>query len=90
MSEVTVDFGRPQMDAHPDNVSDASSYYRMQYYDDDDRRSFHRSLSHPSLARSASEFTEHWTAPEELEVEVSSPEGTPHTRRARQVSFGPS
>jgi len=78
------------MDAHPDNVSDASSYYRMQYYDDDDRRSFHRSLSHPSLARSASEFTEHWTAPEELEVEVSSPEGTPHTRRARQVSFGPS
>ncbi|XP_037724358.1 uncharacterized protein LOC119556338 [Drosophila subpulchrella] len=84
MSEVTVDFGRPQMDAHPDNVSDASSYYRMQYYDDDDRRSFHRSLSHPSLARSASEFTEHWTAPEELEVEVSSPEGTPHTRRARQ------
>ncbi|XP_016995252.2 uncharacterized protein pot [Drosophila takahashii] len=87
MSEVTVDFGRPQMDAHPDNVSDASSYYRMQYYDDDDRRSFHRSLSHPSLARSASEFTEHWTAPDEMEAEgeVSSPEGTPRTRRqARQ------
>ncbi|XP_039153517.1 uncharacterized protein LOC6739887 [Drosophila simulans] len=82
MSEVTVDFGRPHQVDHPDNVSDASSYYRMQYYDDDDRRSFHRSLSHPSLARSASEFTEHWTAPDEMEV--SSPEGTPHTRRARQ------
>ncbi|KAI8033420.1 uncharacterized protein LOC128265589 [Drosophila gunungcola] len=83
MSEVTVDFGRRQVD-HPDtdNVSDASSTYRMQYYDDDDRRSFHRSLSHPSLARSASEFTEHWTAPDEMEV--SSPEGTPRTRRAGQ------
>ncbi|SPP88748.1 uncharacterized protein LOC117590231 [Drosophila guanche] len=83
MSEVTVDFGRPQAD-QLDNVSDASSYYRMQYYDDEDRRSFHRSLSHPSLARSASEFTEHWTAPDDLEIEISSPEGTPHARRARQ------
>ncbi|KAH8408881.1 hypothetical protein KR009_002981 [Drosophila setifemur] len=81
MSEVTVDFGRPHQD-HPDNVSDASSYYRMQYYDDEDRRSFHRSLSHPSLARSASEFTEHWTAPDDMEI--SSPEGTPRARRARQ------
>ncbi|XP_032594128.1 uncharacterized protein LOC6565308 isoform X2 [Drosophila grimshawi] len=80
MSEVTVDFGRPQPD-HLDNVSDASSYYRMQYYDDEDRRSFHRSISHPSLARSASEFTEHWTAPDD--VEISSPEGTPRAHRAR-------
>lgn len=82
MSEVTVDFGRPQPD-HLDNVSDASSYYRMQYYDDEDRRSFHRSISHPSLARSASEFTEHWTAPDE--IEISSPEGTPRVHRVRQV-----
>ncbi|XP_023160303.2 uncharacterized protein LOC111592369 isoform X2 [Drosophila hydei] len=81
MSEVTVDFGRPQPD-NLDNVSDASSYYHMQYYDDEDRRSFHRSISHPSLARSASEFTEHWTAPDD--VEVSSPEGTPRVYRARQ------
>ncbi|KAH8276080.1 hypothetical protein KR018_002373 [Drosophila ironensis] len=81
MSEVTVDFGRPPQD-HPDNVSDASSYYRMRYYDDEDRRSFHRSLSHPSLARSASEFTEHWTAPDVMEV--SSQEGTPRARRAQQ------
>lgn len=83
LSEVTVDFGRPQPD-HLDNVSDASSYYRMQYYDDEDRRSFHRSISHPSLARSASEFTEHWTAPDE--IEISSPEGTPRVHRARLVS----
>ncbi|XP_030379483.1 uncharacterized protein LOC115627796 [Scaptodrosophila lebanonensis] len=83
MSEVTVDFGRPD---HLDNVSDASSYYRMQYYDDEDRRSFHRSISHPSLARSASEFTEHWTAPDE----ISSPEGTPGTsRRSRLTTFQP-
>ncbi|KAH8265182.1 hypothetical protein KR026_010817 [Drosophila bipectinata] len=82
MSEVTVDFGRPNVD-HPDNVSDASSYYPMPYYDDEDRRSFHRSLSHPSLARSASEFTEHWTAPDVLEV--SSREGTPRARRALQA-----
>ncbi|KAH8386952.1 hypothetical protein KR093_003730 [Drosophila rubida] len=82
MSEVTVDFGRPQPD-HSDNFSDASSYYRMQYDDDEDRRSsFHRSISHPSLARSASEFTEHWTAPDD--IEISSPEGTPRAHRARQ------
>ncbi|KAM8718605.1 hypothetical protein ACLKA7_001334 [Drosophila subpalustris] len=81
MSEVTVDFGRLQPD-HLDNVSEASSYYRMQYYDDEDRRSFHRSISHPSLARSASEFTEHWTAPDE--IEISSPEGTPRAHRVVQ------
>lgn len=78
MSEVTVDFGRPD---HLDNVSDASSFYPMQYYDDEDRRSFHRSVSHPSLARSASEFTERWIAPEEL----SSPEGTPKSRRSQRL-----
>lgn len=77
MSEVTVDFGRPE---HLDNLSNVSSYYPVQYYEDDDRRSFHRSVSHPSLARSASEFTEQWIAPEEL----SSPEGTPKPRRLQQ------
>lgn len=79
MSEVTVDFGRPD---HLDNVSDASSFYPMQYYDDEDRRSFHRSVSHPSLARSASEFTEHWAAPDEL----SSPEATPKSRRSQRLT----
>ncbi|KAM7350242.1 zona pellucida domain protein papillote [Cochliomyia hominivorax] len=78
MSEVTVDFGRL------DNMSNASSYYPMQYDDDDisERRSFHRSVSHPSLARSASEFTEHWAAPEDL----SSPEGTPTPRRSQKLT----
>ncbi|XP_037935001.1 uncharacterized protein LOC119669249 [Teleopsis dalmanni] len=80
MSEVTVDFGRPE---HLDNVSDVSSFYPMHYtYDDEDRRSFHRSVSHPSLARSASEFTEHWVAPEDM----SSPEGTPKSRRSQRLT----
>ena len=61
MTEVTVDFARPE------TISDGSSF--------EDDRSLHRSLSHPSLARSASEFTEHWIAPNESEV--STPEGSP-------------
>uniref|UniRef100_A0A1A9VUN3 Uncharacterized protein n=1 Tax=Glossina austeni TaxID=7395 RepID=A0A1A9VUN3_GLOAU len=77
VSEVTVDFGRL------DNMSNASSFYPMQYDDDDlsERPSFHRSVSHPSLARSNSEFTEHWVAPEEL----SSPEATPKSRRSQRL-----
>ncbi|XP_073831332.1 zona pellucida domain protein papillote [Musca autumnalis] len=78
MSEVTVDFGRM------DNMSNASSYYPMQYDDDDnisERRSFHRSVSHPSLARSASEFTEHWGVPDDM----SSPEGTPTATRSQRM-----
>ncbi len=60
MSEIMVDFARPDV---PDNMSDGSSYYRTRrYYDDDDEDagSLVRSLSQPSLARSASEFTESW------------------------------
>lgn len=70
MSEMTVDFRRPDI---PDNYSDVSSvynYYQQQpshhnrrgssYYADDDGGSLVRSLSQPSLARSASEFTENW------------------------------
>lgn len=50
------------------------------YYEDDhfDRRSMQRSLSQPSLARSASEFTERWVAPED---DNSSPDGTPRPIR---------
>lgn len=66
MSEVTVDFGRPD---HFDTHSEASSYYpeTRRYYEDSDAGSTHgrslaRSLSQPSLARSASEFTERLTA----------------------------
>nr|CAD7574017.1 unnamed protein product [Timema californicum] len=91
MTEVMVDFARPD---RADTLSDASgpsSYYRSgsggvprRFYDDDEllmgghgntsededyhvRRmetgSLVRSLSQPSLARSASEFTEHWVPP---------------------------
>lgn len=66
MSEVTVDFGRPD---HFDTHSEASSYYpeARRYYEDSDAGSTHgrslaRSLSQPSLARSASEFTERLVA----------------------------
>lgn len=60
---MTVDFRRPDM---PDNYSDVSSVYNYyqphrrgsSYYADDDAGSLVRSLSQPSLARSASEFTE--------------------------------
>ncbi|XP_052869786.1 uncharacterized protein LOC128275354 [Anopheles cruzii] len=50
------------------------------YFDDDDddeeerydQRSLQRSLSHPSLARSASEFTERWIIPEDLDLRQDS------------------
>ncbi|KAL1138715.1 hypothetical protein AAG570_008777 [Ranatra chinensis] len=63
MSEVTVDFARR------DNMSDVSSYYhpssggsvgRRYLHEEDEVRSLARSASQPSLARSGSEFTEHW------------------------------
>ncbi|CAH0384552.1 unnamed protein product [Bemisia tabaci] len=62
MSEMTVDFAKPE---HIDSMSDGSSYYRpRRFYDDavgdDEEGSLVRSASQPSLARSASEFTEHW------------------------------
>uniref|UniRef100_A0A7G3AF79 Papillote n=1 Tax=Lutzomyia longipalpis TaxID=7200 RepID=A0A7G3AF79_LUTLO len=83
MSEVTVDFGRPD---HLDNTSDASSHYPNRYYEDDpyDRRSLQRSLSQPSLARSASEFTERWVAPD-TGSDMSSPDQTPKVRRSRRL-----
>ncbi|KAL5275097.1 pot family protein [Megaselia abdita] len=81
MSEVIVDFGRF------DNMSEVSSFYpQRSYYEDDasDRRSVHRSISHPSLARSGSEFMEHWVVPEDSD-QTSSPEPTPVVRRAKKA-----
>ena len=55
----------------------------FRYYDEDrysDHRSLHRSISHPSLARSESEFMEQWVAPID---EMSSPEASPRMRRQR-------
>lgn len=83
MTEVMVDFAKPK---YPDSYSDGSSYSAHQYYEDDqyDHRSMQRSSSHPSLARSASEFTERWVAPEE--IDSSTPEASPQLgRRERNL-----
>lgn len=85
MSEVTVDFGRPD----PDRYSEASSYYpEKRYYDDSEpgHPSLTRSLSQPSLARSASEFTERWVAPSRYDTasEFTSPEVTPKSQRSNR------
>ncbi len=57
----------------------------LRYYEEDyDRRSIQRSLSQPSLARSASEFTERWVAPDNTS-EISTPEGTPVATRTNRV-----
>lgn len=83
MSEMTVDFGRPE----PDSYSESSSYYPdKRYYVDSDpgHPSLARSLSQPSLARSASEFTERWIAPSRYDTasEFTSPEVTPRSQRS--------
>uniref|UniRef100_A0A182TAY0 Uncharacterized protein n=1 Tax=Anopheles maculatus TaxID=74869 RepID=A0A182TAY0_9DIPT len=80
MSEVIVDFGRmsggPVRSGSGGEPSEEGSSYIVShskaYFDDDDdeearydQRSLQRSLSHPSLARSASEFTERWIIPED-------------------------
>lgn len=94
MSEVTVDFGRA--DQVSDTHSEASSYYPVRYYDDDHdseyKASSHhpslvRSLSQPSLARSASEFTERWVAPSRYDTgsEYTSPEVTPKSQRSSRI-----
>ncbi|XP_063890905.1 uncharacterized protein Pot isoform X1 [Helicoverpa armigera] len=74
MSEMMVDYAREQADTHSE-VSGGTQLGR--YYDDDSdsehpfhqnqpwsRHSLHRSVSQPSLARSATEVVEQWTAPE--------------------------
>lgn len=73
MSEMMVDYAREQADTHSE-VSAGTLLGR--YYDDDSdsehqyhqnpswRHSLNRSVSQPSLARSASELVEQWAAPE--------------------------
>lgn len=57
-------------------------FFLSRYYEEDyDKQSIQRSLSQPSLARSASEFTERWIAPDIVEHENSSPESSPRGRR---------
>ncbi|KAJ9577515.1 hypothetical protein L9F63_005888 [Diploptera punctata] len=111
MSEVTVDFARPDVADTLSDASGPSSYYRpgpggpRRFYDDDDlvmmsgagdeddyggrgmeTGSLVRSVSQPSLARSASEFTEHWVAPGRRHWDagdISSPEHSPRSARSR-------
>ncbi|XP_065226570.1 uncharacterized protein LOC135849868 [Planococcus citri] len=78
MSEIMVDFARQDV---PDNMSDGSSYYRpRRYFDEDDEEtgSLVRSLSQPSLARSASEFTESWGI-RRGNWDIDSPEHSPRS-----------
>ncbi|CAH0558697.1 unnamed protein product [Brassicogethes aeneus] len=90
MSETIVDFARPD---HADSQSESSSYYPGpgRYYDDlEPDQHYHglaRSLSQPSLARSASEFTERWVAPSRYDTasEFTSPEGTPKSQRSTKI-----
>ncbi|KAL3280161.1 hypothetical protein HHI36_017661 [Cryptolaemus montrouzieri] len=94
MSEMTVDFGRPDM---ADSQSESSHYFSVHRYDDDETDSYYRSgtghpslarsLSQPSLARSASEFTEHWGAPSRYDTasEYTSPEATPKAVRSTRM-----
>ncbi|KAL7036818.1 hypothetical protein ACKWTF_008939 [Chironomus riparius] len=79
MTETTVDFARPE--SYLDKMSEGSSY-QPRYYDDDrysDHRSLHRSVSHPSLARSESEFIEQWIAP------IESPDASPQMQRSQRI-----
>lgn len=96
MTEVMVDFARPDI---ADTLSDASSYYRpgsrhsgaAGVSDDEDygpHGSLVRSTSQPSLARSASEFTEQWVAPvgrRGWAADVSSPEHSPRSSRSNTL-----
>lgn len=98
MTEVMVDYSRAdRADTLSDVSSRPSSYYRQgrQFFDDDEtdygyaRGSMVRSLSQPSLARSASEFTEHWTTTRKWdpETEPSSPEHSPKSVRSGKTSI---
>ncbi|XP_050308997.1 uncharacterized protein LOC126745278 [Anthonomus grandis grandis] len=92
MSEMIVDFGRPDIF---DNQSEVSSYYpERRYYEDSEvdigsirGRSLARSLSQPSLARSASEITERWIAPSRYDTasEFDSPEVSPKSQRSTKI-----
>ncbi|KAI8429494.1 hypothetical protein MSG28_000129 [Choristoneura fumiferana] len=74
MSEMMVDYAREEADSHSE-VSAGTQLGR--YYDEESdsehpfhqnqpwsRNSLHRSVSQPSLARSATEVVEQWTAPD--------------------------
>ncbi|KAK6636953.1 hypothetical protein RUM43_010617 [Polyplax serrata] len=93
MTEVMVDYTK--QDTLSDVSSRPSSYFRRPYYDEDEpdygytRGSMIRSVSQPSLARSASEFTEHWTTTRkwDQDTDPSSPEHSPKSVRSGRTSI---
>lgn len=96
MTEVMVDYTRQdKVDTLSDVSSRPSSYFRRSYFDEDEpdygytRGSMIRSVSQPSLARSASEFTEHWTTTRkwDQDTEPSSPEHSPKSVRSGRTSI---
>lgn len=82
MTEVMVDFAKHK---YSDSYSDESSYTAQPFYEGDhyEQQSVQRSTSHPSLARSASEFTERWIAPEN--IDSSTPEVSPQLARRERT-----
>lgn len=73
---------------HNDNWIDSFKFVFNRYYEDDpyDRRSIQRSLSQPSLARSAGEITEqHWIIRDDLSEDSDSPRNT--SRMVSEFSF---
>lgn len=82
MSEVLVDFA---ISKYSESISDESSYNTQPYYEDEhyENQSVHRSTSNPSLARSASEFSERWIAPEN--IDSSTPEVSPQLTRKEMM-----
>lgn len=82
MTEVLVDFAKSK---YAESFSDESSYTTQPYYEDDhyENQTIHQSASNPSLARSASEFSERWMAPEN--IDSSTPEVSPQVGRRERI-----
>lgn len=96
MTEVMVDYTRPERADTLSDVSGPSSLYYKQasrrLSDDEDDYgplSLARSLSQPSLARSASEFTEHWALPPSPTSPRSSGRSTRSSRGRRPAPLPP-
>uniref|UniRef100_A0A4P6DAR0 Uncharacterized protein n=2 Tax=Rhodnius prolixus TaxID=13249 RepID=A0A4P6DAR0_RHOPR len=67
---------------HPHRYFDDVYALRQHHGQDEDCRSLVRSMSQPSLARSASEFTEHWAV---RSRHWESPENSPSTARSTRT-----
>lgn len=99
MTEVMVDYTRPERaDTLSDASGPSSLYYRggpasasRRFYDEEDAMEddygplgLARSLSQPSLARSASEFTEHWAVVRGQSPSPTSPRSSARSTRSNR------